>query len=235
MEKDKTVYVTNEWKGYGKSYYHNEYRDEVEKYGADTLRTYILFMGDYGIECPWNDDAIKGVSRFLERVEKLSSRVVPGEIRKENESLIHKTIKKVSLDIEAMKFNTAIAELMKMVNSYYDKDNINSDEYEVLIKLLYPFAPHMTEELNETVLGKDSLVYSAWPTYDEAKTIDSEYQIGVQVNGKLRATILVAETDREEDIKNKALSESNIIKHIEGKDIVKTIVIPRRIVNIVIK
>ncbi len=209
--------------------------DEVEKYGADTLRTYILFMGDYGVECPWNDDAIKGVSRFLERVEKLSERVVKGEIRQENESLIHKTIKKVSLDIEAMKFNTAIAELMKLVNAYYEKESITSAEYEVLIKLLYPFAPHMTEELNETVLGKDSLVYSSWPEYSEEKTIDSEYQIGVQVNGKLRATITVNEDMSEEDIKKTALAEENIIRHTEGKEIVKVIVVPRRIVSVVVK
>ena len=209
--------------------------DEVEKYGADTLRTYILFMGDYGVECPWNDDAIKGVSRFLERVEKLSERVVKGEVRQENESLIHKTIKKVSLDIEAMKFNTAIAELMKLVNAYYEKESITSAEYEVLIKLLYPFAPHMTEELNETVLGKDSLVYSSWPEYSEEKTIDSEYQIGVQVNGKLRATITVNEDMSEEDIKKTALAEENIIRHTEGKEIVKVIVVPRRIVSVVVK
>ena len=209
--------------------------DEVEKYGADTLRTYILFMGDYGVECPWNDDAIKGVSRFLERVEKLSDKLIDGEVRKENESLVHKTIKKVSSDIEAMKFNTAIAELMKLVNAYSEKENITKDEYEVLIKLLYPFAPHMTEELNETVFGKSSLVYSSWPEYDEAKTIDSEYQIGVQVNGKLRATITVNEEDDEEAIKAKALNEDNIIKHTEGKTIVKVIVVPRRIVSVVVK
>lgn len=209
--------------------------DEIEVYGADTLRTYILFMGDYGVECPWNDDAIKGVSRFLDRVYKLKERVSSGEITKELENTIHKTIKKVSLDIEAMKFNTAIAELMKLVNAFYEKDNITTSEYEVLIKLLYPFAPHMCEELNETILHKESLVYSSWPEYDEAKTIDSEYKIGVQVNGKLRATITVSENDTEEEIKNKALTEENIVKHTEGKEIVKVIVVPRRIVSVVVK
>ena len=209
--------------------------DEIEAYGADTLRTYILFMGDYGVECPWNDDAIKGVSRFLDRVYKLKERVSSGEITKELENTIHKTIKKVSLDIEAMKFNTAIAELMKLVNAFYEKDNITTSEYEVLIKLLYPFAPHMCEELNETILHKESLVYSSWPEYDEAKTIDSEYKIGVQVNGKLRATITVSENDSEEDIKNKALNEENILRHTEGREVVKVIVVPRRIVSVVIK
>ena len=209
--------------------------DVIEEYGADTLRTYILFMGDYGVECPWNDDAIKGVSRFLDRVNKLGEKVIPGDITKNNESNVHKTIKKVSLDIEAMKFNTAIAELMKLVNTYEKCESITESEFEVLIKLLYPFAPHMTEELNESILHKESLVYSSWPEYDEAKTIDSEYQIGVQVNGKLRATITVSEDDSEEDIKNKALNEENIQKYTTDKEIIKFIVVPRRIVSIVIK
>ena len=209
--------------------------DVIEEYGADTLRTYILFMGDYGVECPWNDDAIKGVSRFLDRVTKLGEKVIPGDITKNNESTVHKTIKKVSLDIEAMKFNTAIAELMKLVNSYEKCESITENEFEVLIKLLYPFAPHMTEELNESILHKESLVYSSWPEYNEDKTIDSEYQIGVQVNGKLRATITVNENDSEEDIKNKALNEENIQKYTTDKEIIKFIVVPRRIVSIVIK
>ena len=209
--------------------------DVIEEYGADTLRTYILFMGDYGVECPWNDDAIKGVSRFLDRVTKLGEKVIPGDITKNNESTVHKTIKKVSLDIEAMKFNTAIAELMKLVNTYEKCESITESEFEVLIKLLYPFAPHMTEELNESILHKESLVYSSWPKYDEAKTIDSEYQIGVQVNGKLRATITVSEDDSEEDIKNKALNEENIQKYTNDKEIIKFIVVPRRIVSIVTK
>ena len=209
--------------------------DVIDEYGADTLRTYILFMGDYGVECPWNEDAIRGVSRFLDRVVKLGDRVKEGELSKDIENTIHKTIKKVSLDIEAMKYNTAIAELMKLVNAYYEKENITTSDYEVLIKLLYPFAPHMMEELNESVLHKDSLVYASWPEYDEAKTIDSEYKIGVQVNGKLRATIMVNENDTEDAIKEKALNEENIIKHTEGKEIVKVIVVPRRIVSVVVK
>ena len=209
--------------------------DVINMYGADTLRTYILFMGDYGVECPWNDDAIKGVSRFLERVNKLGEKVIPGDITKDLESQVHKTIKKVSNDIETMKFNTAIAELMKLLNAYYEKDNITESEFEVFIKLLYPFAPHMCEELNESILHKESLVYSSWPTYDEDKTIDSEYKIGVQVNGKLRATIIVSDNDTEDDIKNKTLKEENIQRYIEGKEIIKFIIIPRKIVSVVVK
>ncbi len=209
--------------------------DVIKEYGADTLRTYILFMGDYGVECPWNEDAIKGVSRFIDRVAKLADKVIKGDITKKLESTIHKTIKKVSLDIESMKFNTAIAELMKLVNTFYDEESITESEFEVLIKLLYPFAPHMMEELNESILHKESLVYSSWPEYDENKTIDSEYKIGVQVNGKLRATISVLDNDSEEDIKNKALNEENIQKYTNDKEIIKVIVVPRRIVSIVIK
>ena len=209
--------------------------DVINMYGADTLRTYILFMGDYGVECPWNDDAIKGVSRFLERVNKLGEKVIPGDITKDLESQVHKTIKKVSNDIETMKFNTAIAELMKLLNAYYEKDNITESEFEIFIKLLYPFAPHMCEELNETIIQKESLVYSSWPTYDEDKTIDSEYKIGVQVNGKLRATIIVSDNDTEDDIKNKTLKEENIQRYIEGKEIIKFIIIPRKIVSVVVK
>ena len=205
----------------------------IEEYGADTLRTYILFMGDYGIECPWNEDAIKGVSRFLDRVYSLKDKVTD-EVRNDLESTIHRCIKKVSNDIESMKFNTAIAELMKLVNTFYDK-GVTKNEYEVLIKLLYPFAPHITEELNKEVLGKDSLVYSSWPTYDESKTIDNSFEMIVQVNGKLRDKVIVSTNITKEEMESIALNSENTKKFIDGKEVVKVIVVPNKLVNIVIK
>ncbi len=205
----------------------------IEEYGADTLRTYILFMGDYGIECPWNEDAIKGVSRFLDRVYSLKDKVTD-EVRNDLESTIHRCIKKVSNDIESMKFNTAIAELMKLVNTFYDK-GVTKSEYEVLIKLLYPFAPHITEELNKEVLGKDSLVYSSWPTYDESKTIDNSFEMIVQVNGKLRDKVIVSTNITKEEMESIALNSENAKKFIDGKEVVKVIVVSNKLVNIVIK
>ena len=208
----------------------------VEEYGADTLRTYILFMGEYGIECPWNDDAIRGVFRFLDRVYNLKDKVkVTGAYSKKCETMIHQTIKKVSNDIESTKFNTAIAELMKLVNLYYEVDQITDKDYEVLIKLLYPFAPHITEELNEQVLNNDSLVYSSWPTYDESKTIDQEYEMVVQVNGKVRGRMMVATDTSKEEMESLAKENDNVQNYVKGKEIVKVIVVPKKLVNIVVK
>ena len=205
----------------------------IDEYGADTLRTYILFMGDYGIECPWNDDAIKGVSRFLDRVYSLKDKVTNDD-RNDLESILHRCIKKVSNDIESMKFNTAIAELMKLVNTFYEK-GVTKNEYEVLIKLLYPFAPHITEELNKEVLGKDSLVYSSWPAYDESKTVDNSFEMIVQVNGKLRDKVVVNANITKEEMESIALNSSNAKKFIDGKEVVKVVVVPNKLVNIVIK
>ena len=209
--------------------------DVIEEYGADTLRTYILFMGDYAIECPWNEDAIKGVNRFLDRVYNLKDRVIEGSYSKELETAIHKCIKKVSNDIENMKFNTAIAELMKLVNTYYEQKNITTSDYEVLIKLLYPFAPHITEELNKEVLNKDSLVYSSWPVYEEDKTIDNTFEMIIQVNGKLRDKVIVKRDITKEEMEEVSLKRDNIIKFVKNKEIIKVISVPNKLVNIVVK
>ena len=207
----------------------------IDEYGADTLRCYILFMGDYGVECPWNDDAIKGVNRFLDRVYNLKEKVIRGDISKQLEVPINKCIKKVSNDIENMKFNTAIAELMKIVNLYYDVDKITSSEYEILLKLLYPFAPHICEELNEMVLNNTSLVYSSWPSFDENKTLDTTFEMVIQVNGKLRDKVCVNFDITDDNMKEIALNSENVLKYISGKDIVKIIVVPKKLVNIVVK
>ena len=209
--------------------------DMVEEYGADTLRTYVLFMGDYGLEAPWNDNSIKGVSRFLDKVYALKDKVNKNDnYSRDLETLIHKTIKKVSDDYEAMKYNTAIAELMKLVNTYSDKNEITKSDYAVLLTLLNPCAPHITEELNE-LIGNSPIYCGSWPKYDDAKLVESEKEIAVQVNGKVRATIKVNIKDSEDTIRDKALNEENVIRHIDGKEIVKVIVIKGKIVNIVVK
>lgn len=207
----------------------------VDEYGADTLRTYVLFMGDYGLEAPWNEQGVKGISRFLDRVYRLNERLNNNDgYTSSFESIINKTIKKVSDDIETLKYNTAISELMKLVNEYYAVESISKEDYTVLLTLLYPFAPHITEELNE-VIGNSPICKSSWPKYDETKTIDETKEIAVQVNGKVRGTITIHVDDSEDIIKEKALNEDNVKKHIEGKNIVKVIVIKGKIVNIVVK
>ena len=210
--------------------------DVIKEYGADVLRSYVLFMGDYGMEAPWNEQGVKGISRFLDRVVRLSDKVNDEEeYTKEFVSLINKAIKKVSDDIDNLKYNTAISELMKIVNEYYTKDKITKKDYKTLLILLYPFAPHIAEELNEQLNLGEVICKSAWPIYDESKLIDAEKEIAVQVNGKLRATITISIEDTEEVIKEKALSSENIKKYTEGNEIVKIIVIKDRIVNIVVK
>ncbi len=207
----------------------------VDEYGADTLRTYVLFMGDYGLEAPWNEQGVKGISRFLDRVYRLSERLNDSKgYTSSFESIINKTIKKVSDDIETLKYNTAISELMKLVNEYYAVESISKDDYTVLLTLLYPFAPHITEELNEKI-GNSPICKSSWPKYDETKTIDETKEIAVQVNGKVRGTITINVNDSEDTIKEMALNEENVKRHTEGKDIVKVIVIKGKIVNIVVK
>ena len=208
----------------------------VDVYGADVLRTYVLFMGDYALDCPWNDNAIKGVSRFLDKVYNLKDKLNDKEgYTKELEVIINKTIKKVSEDYESMKYNTGISELMKLVNSYMDINSITKDDYMILIKLLHPVAPHITEELNE-ILGNTKLVEnSSWPKYDDSKVVDDVIVIAVQVNGKVRDTIKVRTDENKEVVENEAMSANNVKKHLEGKEIVKVIVVPNKIVNIVVK
>ena len=209
--------------------------DIVNEYGADTLRVYEMFMGDYQSDCPWSTDSLKGCKRFLDKVIRLKEKVVDGDKYSDAlEKIIHKSIKKVQNDLVTMSFNTAISTLMILANSYDEMTNITKEDYHLLLTLLNPIAPHITEELNEQ-LGYKPICESTWPTYDEAKTIDDEKEIGVQVNGKLRSSIKISINEDEESIKIKALSEENVKRHIDGKEVVKIIVIPGRIVNIVVK
>ena len=206
----------------------------IEMYGADTLRTYIAFIGDYEQPTPWSDTSIKGCRRFLEKVWRLQEKVVDGdEYTPALESLIHRTIKEVDSDIENVKYNTAVSKLMTLTNAFLEKDTITKKDYEVLLKLLNPFAPHMCEELNKEVLGADSLVFASWPKYDEAKTVDNTIEIAVQVNGKLRGTLKIARDSDAKVVQEAALALENVQNFVTGKEIKKIIVVPNRIVNIV--
>ena len=209
--------------------------DIVNEFGADTLRIYEMFMGDYQQDAPWNTDSLRGCKRFIDKIIRLKDKVVDGdEFSKNLESIIHKSIKKVENDLVTMGFNTAVSTLMILANAYDEQETITKADYRVLLTLLNPMAPHITEELNEE-LGFDVICNSSWPIYDESKTIDSVKTIAVQVNGKVRATIEVNVDDNEEIIREKALSEENIIRHVDGKEIVKFIIIKDKIVNIVVK
>ncbi len=209
--------------------------DIVNEYGADTLRVYEMFMGDYTQDAPWSTDSLKGCKRFIDKVIRLKEKVVDkDEYSKDLEPIIHKSIKKVESDLMSLGFNTAISQLMILSNAYDEKESITKKDYNLLLTLLNPIAPHITEELNEEI-GYSPICESSWPVYDESKTIEQEKAIAVQVNGKVRSTIKININDSEDEIKEKALKEENVQKHIEGKDIVKIIVIQGKIVNIVVK
>lgn len=208
--------------------------DIVNEYGADTLRTYEMFMGDYQMDAPWNTDSLKGCKRFIDRVIKLGEKL-NDKTGYSNEVLINKTIDKVSNDLVTLKYNTAVSALMILLNELDSYETITKDEYRLLLTLLNPIAPHITEELNEYYALGDTICKSSWPVVDKSKLVETETTIGVQVNGKVRGTITVSADENEDEIKEKALSEENVKKHIEGKEIVKVIVIKGRIVNIVVK
>ncbi|MBR4703774.1 MAG: leucine--tRNA ligase, partial [Oscillospiraceae bacterium] len=209
--------------------------DIVNQYGADTLRLYIMFIGDFEKAAPWQDTAVKGSKRFLDRVWNLEQKVVPGDsYSKENEASIHRTVKKVSEDIEAMKFNTAIAAMMTLVNEFYDK-GLNRADYMALLKLMSPFTPHIAEELWEHMGGDGLCCRQPWPEFDEKKMADSEKTIAIQVGGKLRATVVLPADSPDEAVVAAALAEPKIAKMMEGMELVKTIVVKNKLVNLVIK
>ena len=209
--------------------------DIVNEYGADILRVYEMFMGDYQSDAPWSTDSLKGCKRFIEKIIRLKDKVNKEEgYSKTLESIQHKTIKKVTNDMTTMGYNTVVSSLMILTNAYDAQKEITPMDYNLLLTLLNTMAPHITEELNEQI-GFKPICETHWPVYDEAKTIDEEKEIGVQVNGKLRATIKVNINDAEDILKEKALSEENVKKFTEGKEIVKVIAIKGKIVNIVVK
>jgi leucyl-tRNA synthetase len=210
--------------------------DIIAEYGADTLRTYIMFIGDYEKPAPWSDNGIKGCRRFLDRVWKLQDMVVEGDtFSKELENDMHKTIKKVSEDYEAMKFNTAIAALMSLLNHFNQVGQTTKAEYRDFLKLLYPVAPHITEELWEMADFAGELHQTDWPEYDETKTVDAVIEMAVQVNGKVRGKITLSIDGDQDQAHQLALDNENIQKFLEGKHIIKEIFIPGKIYNIVAK
>ena len=205
----------------------------VEDFGADTLRTYEMFIGAFDLSASWSDDGVKGCRRFLDRVWKLQDILVDGDTYSADmETKMHQTIKKVSNDFENLKFNTAIAAMMALINDFYKKNAVNKAEYTTLITLLNPVAPHITEEL-WSVLGNEGRVYqTAWPTFDEAKTVESTIEIAVQINGKMKATIKVAaDVDKDSAI---AAAKEALGDKLSG-NIIKEIYVPGKIVNIVAK
>ena len=207
--------------------------DIVRDYGADTLRLYEMFMGDYTQDAPWNTDSLKGCKRFIDKVIRLKDKIDEGEgYSKDLESIIHKTIKKVQNDLSSMAYNTAVSALMILANNYDDAKSITKDEYHLLLTLLNPIAPHITEELNES-LGFEPICNSPWPKYDESKTIDSQIELPVQINGRLKGTIKVALDSAEDSIKE--VAHKGLADLLEGKTIVKEIYVKNKILNIVVK
>lgn len=210
--------------------------DVVAEYGADTLRLYEMFIGDFEKSVPWSTEGVRGCKRFLDRVWKLMDMVIPGEAyRPELEAKMHQTIKKVSQDYESLKFNTAIAALMTLLNDVYHTGSINEAELKTFLILLNPVAPHITEEIWERLKFGGMLNEQSWPTWDEAKTVEKTVEIGVQVNGKLRGTIEVNVDDPQEAAREKALANEAVQRALDGKTIVKEIYVPGRIYNIVVK
>ncbi len=209
--------------------------DVVAQYGADTMRMYIMFIGDFEKAAAWSDNAVKGCKRFLDRIWNLADQVKEGgTYSKDNEALVHKTIKKVSDDIENMKFNTAIAALMTLTNQFYDK-GVNRAEFQTLLLLLSPFAPHIVEELWERFGLEGMACTSSWPAYDESKTIASEVTIAVQVGGKLKATVTVPMNSDQEAVLEVVKAEPKIAKLMEGKNLVKVIHVPNKLMNLILK
>lgn len=207
--------------------------DIVRDYGADTLRTYEMFIGAFDLSASWSEDGVKGCRRFLERVWKLQSILVDGDTYSQDmEIKMHQTIKKVSHDFENLKFNTAIAAMMALLNDFYKKEEINRAEYQTLITLLNPVAPHMTEEL-WSILGCEGRIYqTTWPEYDEAKTVESTVEIAVQINGKTKTTIGIGKEDPKDEVLSRA--KEALGDRLSG-NIIKEIYVPGRIVNIVVK
>ena len=210
--------------------------DVVDEYGADVLRTYVLFMGDYEKAAPWSEKSVKGMKRFMDRTWALQDMLADGdEYTADLQSSMHKTIKKVSEDIENMKFNTAIAALMTLLNQFYDKGSVNRAELKTYLQLLNPFAPHMTEEIWAEQNFGGMVCESEWPSYDEAKCVDDVVEIAVQVNGKVRARISVASDISKDDAIAQAMAEERVKAYTDGKNVVKSIYIPGRLVNLVVK
>ncbi|HHU05196.1 MAG TPA: leucine--tRNA ligase [Clostridiales bacterium] len=211
--------------------------DIVNEFGADTLRLYIMFIGDFEKAAPWSSTAVKGCKRFLDRVWNLAEKAMAMPDKgysPKNEAAIHRTIKKVGDDIENLKFNTAIASLMSLVNEF-SENGCNKADVKILLILLSPFAPHIAEELWERLGGKGLCCGQPWPEYDEAKTVEAEITIAVQINGKLRTTVTVANNSEDSVVIDTVLSDEKVKRAMEGKELVKTIVVKNKLINLILK
>jgi leucyl-tRNA synthetase len=210
--------------------------DIVQEFGADTMRMYEMFIGDFEKSVPWSQNGVKGCRRFLDRVWRLQGILVDGkEYSKEMEILINKTIKKVSEDFESLKFNTAIAALMALVNEFNAKERVNRADFETFLILLNPVAPHITEELWQQLGYKGRLNCQPWPMWDESKTIEDQIEIAIQINGKVKDKIVLASGLGKQETEEAALKDPKVMALFEGKSIVKVIAVPDKLVNIVIK
>ena len=210
--------------------------DVIAQYGADTLRMYEMFIGDFEKTAPWNTSSIKGVKRFLERVAALTDIMTPEECYSpELEGSFHKLIRKVSEDIEGLKCNTAIAAMMSVLNEINDKGSVTRGELRTFITLLNPFAPHLTEEMNEAIGGKELLVHAKWPEYDPAKCVDAAVEIAVQISGKIKARLMIPSDAAEEEVKALVMADANVQAALADKSIIKEIYVKGKLYNIVAK
>ena len=211
--------------------------DIVNEYGADTMRLYEMFIGDFEKAAPWSQASIRGCRRFVERYWNLQNNLIDGDkIRPELESAFHKTIKKVGEDIENIKFNTAIAALMALINDISNIKSINKEELRIFSILLNPFAPHVTEEVYEACkLGDGILAEAKWPEYDESKCVDDTVEIVVQVNGKIKAKLNVPVDASKDELLTFAKADEKVQAATDGMNIIKEIVVPKKLVNIVVK
>ena len=209
--------------------------DVVNEFGADVLRVYVLFMGDYASAAPWNESSVRGVKRFLDRVAGLTDMVKGEGVTAKLESSFHKTVKKVSTDIEEMKFNTAIAAMMSLINEIYEVGSLTKDELGIFVRMLSPYAPHLCEEIWETIGGKGMCAVAAWPEWDEAKTVDSTVEIAVQINGKVKFTKEIPLNTGKDDAIALVKADERMAQYLDGKTIVKEISVPNKIVNIVVR
>ena len=210
--------------------------DIVSEYGADTLRLYEMFIGDFEKSAPWSTSGIKGCRRFIDRYWNLQDILVDGKLRKELEASFHKTIKKVSYDIESLKFNTAIAALMSLINEIYETGNITCEELKIFTILLNPFAPHVTEEIFEIQsLGTGMVCEQAWPKFNESKCAQSTVEIAIQINGKIKAKLIVPKNMSKDEVINLAKNDEKIVPLLKDKNILKEIYVEGKLVNIVAK
>jgi len=206
----------------------------IEEFGADTLRLYTLFIGDYEQSTPWNPNGVKGARRFLDKLARLEEKITNDKVDS-YQVILHKTIKAVSDDIENVKYNTAVAKLMTLVNELSKSKAVNKEDYEMVLKLVNPFAPHLCEEIWEKLGHEEDMVYASWPTYDESKLVESSMEIVVSINGKVRDKIVIDVNMSKDEVLELAKSTEKITQMIEGKTIIKEIFVPKKLVNLVIK